>query len=33
MADMFKIDTPKGELVKVKTPEQFYDALKKLNRV
>ena len=22
-----------GELVKVKTPEQFYDALKKLNRV
>ena len=21
MADMFKIDTPKGELVKVKTPE------------
>ena len=22
-----------GELIKVKTPEQFYDALKKLNRV
>ena len=31
--DVEKEWTIDGELVKVETPEQFYDALKKLNRV